>query len=81
MDEPFLGEIELFPYGFAPRGWLLCNGALLAVTSNQALYSLIGNKYGGSAVTTFAVPNLLGAEPVPYMNYYIAITGLYPQRS
>lgn len=80
MDEAFLGEIELFPYGFAPVDWTLCNGATLTVQNNEALFSLLGNKYGGNGTTNFAVPNLLGAEPVPYTNYYICMSGLYPQR-
>lgn len=79
--ETMLGEIELFPFTFVPRGWLLCNGQLLNITQNQALYSLLGFSYGGDGRTTFALPNLLGTEPVPNTKYYIAIEGLYPQRN
>lgn len=79
--ETMLGEIELFPFTFVPRGWLLCNGQLLTITQNQALYSLLGASYGGDGRTTFALPNLLGTEPVPNTKYYIAIEGLYPTRN
>ncbi len=79
--ETMLGEIELFPFTFVPRGWLLCNGQTLNIAQNQALYSLLGISYGGDGVTTFALPNLLGTEPVPNTKYYIAIEGLYPMRN
>lgn len=77
----FIGGIVLFPYNFVPMGWMACEGQILTITQNQALYSLIGNTYGGSSAQgTFALPNLRGAEPLPSMKYYIAIEGLYPQR-
>lgn len=76
----FLGLITIFPYGFVPRGWMLCDGTLLPVTQYQALYSLIGNKFGGNGSTNFALPNLQGGEPIPNTRYYIAIEGLYPTR-
>ncbi len=77
----FLGQIVLFPYGFAPMGWLVCNGQVLNVMQYQAVFSLIGNKFGGNGSTTFCVPNLQGAEPVPGMGYYICMQGLYPVRA
>jgi microcystin-dependent protein len=58
--EPFLGEIRLFPYNFAPRGWAFCNGQLLAISQNTALFSLLGTTYGGNGQTTFALPDLRG---------------------
>ncbi len=64
MSEPFVGEIRVFPYGFAPRGWALCNGDVLPIQSNQALFSILGTTYGGDGVTTFALPNLQGRVPV-----------------
>lgn len=76
--ETMLGEIELFPFTFVPRGWLLCNGQLLSIAQNQALYSLLRNFYGGDGRTTFALPNLLGTEPIPNTKFYIAIEGFYP---
>jgi microcystin-dependent protein len=76
----FLGNILLFPYSFTPMGFLLCNGQTLNVTQYQALFSLIGYTYGGNGTTTFCIPNMLGQEPQPGMNYYIAMSGLYPTR-
>lgn len=81
MDEALIGQIELFPYSYEPMDWALCDGRLLAVNQYTALFSLIGNKFGGDGVTTFALPNLKGTEPIPNTNYYIALNGLYPQRS
>jgi microcystin-dependent protein len=82
MDEPILGMIQLFAFNFVPMDWMLCNGAILQINMYQALYSLIGNAYGGSqAQNTFALPNLMGCEPVPGMKYYICTAGLYPARS
>ncbi len=75
-----IGQIALFPYGFAPRGWMLCNGQLLQVSQNNALYSLLGSRFGGNDKTTFAIPNLQGAEPQPGTAYYICTAGLYPAK-
>ena len=76
-----LGGFALFPYSFAMMGWMTCDGQILQIAQNQALYSLIGNMYGGNqAQGTFALPNLRGAEPLPNMKYFIATEGLYPQR-
>lgn len=60
MSEPFLGEIRPFSFGFAPKGWALCNGQLLSINQNQALFALLGTMYGGNGVTTFALPDLRG---------------------
>ncbi len=60
MSEPFLGEIRLFPYNFAPRGWAFCNGQILSIAQNTALFSLLGTTYGGNGQTTFALPDLRG---------------------
>lgn len=64
MSEPFLAQIQAFPYGFVPRGWAPCNGQLLPINQNQALFSLLGTTYGGDGITTFAVPDLRGRVPV-----------------
>lgn len=64
MTEPFLGEIRIFSMGFAPRGWALCNGQLLPINQNQALFSILGTTYGGDGRTTFALPNLMGRAPL-----------------
>lgn len=60
MAEPFLGEIRLFGFTFAPQGWAFCDGQLLPIVQNQALFSLLGTTYGGNGSTTFALPDLRG---------------------
>ena len=64
MAEPFLSEIRLFSFGFAPKGWALCNGQLLPINQNQALFALLGTTYGGDGRTTFGLPNLQGRVPI-----------------
>lgn len=64
MAEPFLSEIRIFSFNFAPKGWALCNGQLLPINQNQALFALLGTTYGGNGQTTFALPNLRGRAPV-----------------
>jgi len=76
----FIGQIVLFPYTFTPMGWSLCDGKSMQILQNQALYSLIGDKFGGDGRTYFNLPNLRGAEPIPNMNYYISLMGIYPTR-
>lgn len=63
MSEPFLGMIALYPYNFAPRGWAFCNGQILPIAQNTALFSLIGTTFGGNGQTTFALPPLHGRVP------------------
>ena len=60
MSDPFLGQILLLPYNFAPRGWAFCQGQLLSISQNTALFSLLGTTYGGNGQTTFALPDLRG---------------------
>jgi microcystin-dependent protein len=60
MSNPFLGQLMLVGFNFAPRGWAMCNGQLMAINQNQALFSLLGTQYGGNGVTTFALPDLRG---------------------
>ncbi|SFF00459.1 Microcystin-dependent protein [Paenibacillus algorifonticola] len=62
--EPFIGEIRAFPYGFTPKGWAPCNGQIMAISSNQALFSILGTTYGGNGRDNFALPNLQGRVPV-----------------
>jgi microcystin-dependent protein len=64
VSDPFIGEIRLVPFAFAPRGWALCEGQLLPINQNQALFSLLGTYYGGDGRTTFALPDLRGRVPV-----------------
>ncbi len=81
--DPILGQIQLFPYTFAPLNWTLCDGRLLQINQNSALYSLIGVTFGGDGRTTFALPDLRNANPLAstnQMKYYIATAGLYPER-
>jgi microcystin-dependent protein len=64
MSEPFIGEIRMFAGNFAPSGWALCDGQLLAISQNQALFSLLGTIYGGDGRTTFGLPELRGRAPM-----------------
>lgn len=64
MSEPFLSEIRIMSFGFPPRGWALCNGQLLPINQNQALFSLLGTTYGGDGRQTFGLPNLQGRAPI-----------------
>lgn len=80
MDEVYVGEISLFPFGFSPQGWFRCDGTLYDIPTYQVLYALIGNTYGGVSGKTFAVPDLTGAEPDPNMRYCIAWSGYWPSR-
>lgn len=64
MSEPFVGEIRMFAGNFAPRGWAYCDGQLLAVSQNDALFSLLGTIYGGDGRTTFGLPDLRGRIPI-----------------
>ncbi|MDQ3927758.1 MAG: tail fiber protein [Chloroflexota bacterium] len=76
-----MGEIALFPYNFAPLGWALCNGQLLSISTNTALFSLLGTTYGGNGQTTFALPDLRGRVPMSsgqgpgLSNYQLGQTG------
>lgn len=66
MADPFLGEIRIFGGNFAPTGWALCNGQLLPISQNTALFSLLGTTYGGDGVSTFALPDLRGRVVVSF---------------
>ena len=78
--EPFLGQIELFPYNFAPKGWLACTGQLVPINQNQALFALLGTQFGGDGRVTFGLPNLQGKAPAGGLQYCIAIMGVFPSR-
>lgn len=64
MSTPFLSEIRIMSFGFAPKGWAQCNGQLLPINQNQALFSLLGTTYGGNGQTNFALPDLRGNVPI-----------------
>jgi microcystin-dependent protein len=64
MADPFVAEIRIFPFNFAPKGWAWCDGQILPISQNTALFSLLGTTYGGDGKSTFALPNLQGAAPM-----------------
>jgi microcystin-dependent protein len=64
MSDPFVAEIRIFPFNFAPTGWAFCNGQLLPISQNTALFSLLGTTYGGDGKSTFALPDLQGNAPM-----------------
>lgn len=71
MPTPYLGELKLITWNFAPRGWAFCNGQLLPINQNQALFSLMGTRYGGNGQTTFGLPDLRGRSPIHQGNGHI----------
>jgi len=85
--EPFIAEISMFGGNFAPRNWAFCEGQLLAISTNTALFSLIGTTYGGDGRTTFALPDLRAAEKQLQgkdgrgPRYIIALYGMFPSRN
>lgn len=66
MSEPFTGEIQVFGFSFAPKGWAQCNGQLLPIAQNQALFALLGTTYGGDGRVNFALPDLRGRVPLHF---------------
>ena len=64
MADPFVAEIRIFPFNFAPKGWAFCDGQILPISQNTALFSLLGTTYGGDGKSTFALPNLQGSVPM-----------------
>jgi microcystin-dependent protein len=64
MADPFVAEIRIFPFNFAPKGWAFCDGQLLPISQNTALFSLLGTTYGGDGKSTFALPDLQGSSPM-----------------
>jgi len=64
MADPFVAEIRIFPFNFAPAGWAFCDGQLLPISQNTALFSLLGTTYGGNGLSTFALPDLQGSAPM-----------------
>ncbi len=71
MSEPFLSEVKIVSFGFPPKGWAFCNGQIMAISQNQALFSLLGTTYGGDGIQNFALPNLQGRIPIHLGNGYI----------
>ncbi len=79
MDS-FLGQIQLFTFGWPPQGWMTCEGQMLQIATNQALYTLLGIRFGGDGVNTFGLPDLRNANLANASKYCIAIQGIYPSR-
>lgn len=80
---PFLGEIETFPFNFCPTGWSTVNGQILSINQNQALFALLGTTYGGDGQTTFALPTvkpIFSATGTP-LQQCIALQGIFPSRN
>jgi len=75
MAEPFLAEIRIMSFGFAPQGWAMCNGQLLPINQNQALFSLLGTTYGGNGQTTFGLPDLRGQTPIHFGQHVLGEKG------
>jgi microcystin-dependent protein len=70
MASPFLSEIRIFSFNFAPRGWAMCNGQTVGIAQNQALFSLLGTTYGGNGTTNFNLPNLVSRTPMHFAPSY-----------
>jgi microcystin-dependent protein len=79
MNDPLLGTIFLFAGNFAPVGYSMCEGQLLPINENTALFTILGTTYGGNGTTNFALPKLSG--PTAGTNYIIALRGVYPSRN
>jgi len=77
--ECLIGQVQVFAFNFAPRGWVPCHGQLLPISENSALFALVGTTYGGDGRSTFAVPKL--ADLAPGLGYYIASQGSFPARA
>lgn len=71
MSDPYIGEIRVVGFNFAPQGWALCNGQLLSIAENTALFQLLGTTYGGDGQNTFALPNLQGRIPFHQGNSFV----------
>ena len=89
MEEYYLGTVKLVGENFAPRGWAFCDGRLLSIMQNTALFSLLGTRYGGDGRTTFALPDLRDKENMSFykgfgpdqpLRYVICLEGMYPMR-
>ena len=79
MDS-FIGQIQLFAFNFVPLGWMLCDGKTLPISQYQAVFALLGTTYGGNGQTNFALPNLVGKEPITGSSYCICVNGIFPSR-
>ena len=71
MGTPFIGELKIISWNFPPQGWAFCNGQLLPINQNQALFSILGTTYGGNGQTNFGLPNLQGRIPIHTGNGFV----------
>src|SRR6202142_4442599 len=82
MTNPFVAEIRIFPFNFAPKGWAFCDGQILPISQNTALFSLLGTTYGGDGKSNFALPNLQGGFPIhPNSGQGPGLSSYYPAQS
>ena len=82
MAEPFLSEIRLMSFSYAPKGWAMANGQLMPIAQNAELFSRLGTFYGGDGKTSFALPNLQASAPIGAgATFFIAMRGIFPSRS
>src|SRR5216684_3283418 len=81
MSEPFLGELKVISWNFPPKGWAFCNGTLLPINQNQALFSILGTTYDGDGRTTFGLPNLQGRTPIHVGNGISSDGGSQPHEN
>ena len=72
MSSPFVAEVRIFPFNFAPTGWAFCAGQLMPISQNTALFSLLGTVYGGDGKSTFALPDLQGSAPMQSKCWFAA---------
>jgi len=77
----YLGDVILFALNYEPEGFMLCDGRILQITQNQALFALLGIQFGGNGSSTFALPDLRNASPINGVSYYMVTQGVYPMRS
>ena len=78
--EPFIGQIELFAFNYAPRNWVRCEGQTLPIARYNNLFTLLGTTFGGDGKQTFGLPDLRGKEPTPNTHYCIALSGTFPAK-
>lgn len=78
--DPLIGQIQLFAFNYVPENWVLCDGRTFLIGEYQALFSLLRTSYGGDGQTDFALPNMVGMEPIPGTRYCICVQGLFPTR-
>ncbi len=78
--DAFVGELKLVPYDYCPTGWLEADGRLLPIRNYQVLFTLVGTRFGGDGISSFALPDMRKAVPLPNLRYCIAVMGDYPRR-